>query len=308
MVTAQIGSSVKYLFINLSQNRVSMIDKIKYIFSGHETFQCKTLWLKKGYDFVKAGRDFNDSDAVIYLGVGKNMVSAIRYWMKAFGLLNNDTLTNIAHYIFDDNLGKDPFSEDLATLWLFHYLIVNTNHASLYKLVFDDFHRDRKEFSIEQLQRFVRRHCRDNGFDNLYNENTVKKDIDVLLKNYTLPSDSKTNEDYSVLLLELNLTRADNEQKVYFFNDSGKRAITPEVFLYALLDRKGDDKSVSFDTLLDLARLFCMNTEELLLCIKHLTDIFQEDFVFTDNAGIKQIQFLKDLNKFDVINHYFFNR
>ncbi len=24
----------------------------KYTFSGHESFQCKSLWLKKGFDFV----------------------------------------------------------------------------------------------------------------------------------------------------------------------------------------------------------------------------------------------------------------
>ena len=284
------------------------IEKVRYTFSGHETFQCKTLWLKKGYDFVKAGNDFNDSNAVIYLGVGKNMVSAIRYWMKAFGLLENDELTGIAHYIFDNDLGKDPFSEDLATLWLLHFMIINTNHASLYKLTFDNFHRDRKEFSPEQLQRFVKRHCTDNGFDTLYNENTVKKDIEVLLKNYALPSDSKANEDYSVLLLELNLIRSDNERKVYIFNDSGKRAMIPEVFLYAIIKKKGCDKSVSYDILLDFARLFCMNTEELLSCIKYLTNTFKDYIVFMDNAGIKQIQFLKELNKEEILNYYFSKR
>jgi hypothetical protein len=282
-----------------------MQDKIKYTFSGHETFQCKTLWLKKGYDFVKAGNDFNDFDAVIYLGVGKNMVSAIRYWMKAFGLLFEGELTDIAHYIFNNDNGKDPFSEDLATLWLLHYLIVNTNHASLYKLTFDDFHRDRKEFSLEQLQRFVKRHCTDNGFDTLYNENTVKKDIDVLLKNYVLPSDSKLNEDYSVLLLELNLIRSDNERKVYIFNDSGKRAMVPEVFLYAIVDKKGNDKSVSYDSLLELALLFCMNTEELLLCINQLVEMFKDYIAFSNNAGIKQIQFKKEFDKTSILNHYY---
>ena len=45
----------------------------KYTFSGHETFACKSLWLKKGYDFVKDGHSFNDEDAVVALGVGKNM-------------------------------------------------------------------------------------------------------------------------------------------------------------------------------------------------------------------------------------------
>ena len=54
-----------------------------YSFSGHESFACKSLWLKKGYDFVVQERDFNAPDAVIHLGVGKNMVSSIRYWLKA---------------------------------------------------------------------------------------------------------------------------------------------------------------------------------------------------------------------------------
>ncbi len=51
----------------------------KYIFSGHESFPCKSLWLKKGYDFVVQENDFNSQDAVIKLGVGKNMVASIRY-------------------------------------------------------------------------------------------------------------------------------------------------------------------------------------------------------------------------------------
>ena len=61
------------------------INKVKkYTFSGHESFPCKSLWLKKGYDFVVAGNDFNSPEAVIGLGVGKNMVASIRFWLKAF--------------------------------------------------------------------------------------------------------------------------------------------------------------------------------------------------------------------------------
>lgn len=50
----------------------------KYTFSGHDSFQCRQLWLKKGYDYVQEGKNFNDEDAVVKLGVGKNMVSSIR--------------------------------------------------------------------------------------------------------------------------------------------------------------------------------------------------------------------------------------
>ena len=33
-------------------NEITTMNDIKYCFSGHESFPCKSLWLKKGYDFV----------------------------------------------------------------------------------------------------------------------------------------------------------------------------------------------------------------------------------------------------------------
>ena len=53
-------------------------DIIKYTFSGHDSFQCRQLWLKKGYDYIQSQKSFNDEDAVVKLGVGINIVSAIR--------------------------------------------------------------------------------------------------------------------------------------------------------------------------------------------------------------------------------------
>ena len=44
---------------------------VKYNFSGHESFPCKSLWLKKGYDFVVSGNQFSSAEAVMELGVGK---------------------------------------------------------------------------------------------------------------------------------------------------------------------------------------------------------------------------------------------
>ena len=53
----------------------------KYTFSGHESFPCKTLWLKKGFDLVVQGKDFNKPESVIHLGVSIKMVASIRYWL-----------------------------------------------------------------------------------------------------------------------------------------------------------------------------------------------------------------------------------
>ena len=73
----------------------------KYSFSGHETFHCRQFWLKKGCDFVKQQGQFNDGNAVAALGVGRNMVTSIQFWLKSFGLLDEELQTTpIADTIF----------------------------------------------------------------------------------------------------------------------------------------------------------------------------------------------------------------
>ena len=42
-----------------------MVLSDNYKFSGHESFPCKSLWLKKGYDYDEDNGDFNDSLAVV---------------------------------------------------------------------------------------------------------------------------------------------------------------------------------------------------------------------------------------------------
>ena len=46
---------------------------------------------------------FNTDVAVVELGVGKNMVNSIRFWLKSFGLLDeDDNLNEIANFLFSD--------------------------------------------------------------------------------------------------------------------------------------------------------------------------------------------------------------
>lgn len=287
-----------------------MSDKIKYTFSGHESFYCKALWLKKGYDFISENKDFNDPNAVVELGVGKNMVSSIRFWMRAFRLYEDGRPTEIAEYLFNNKNGKDLYIEDLGTLWLLHYLLVKNEFANIYNLFFVDFHKEKNtDFTKEQLQIFIKRKNSENGFPNLYNENTVKRDIGVLLQNYLMPRSDKPNEEFAALLLNLNLIRqSENEldkKTKYYFNVKGKSEIIPEVFLYSIIDSRQDEQIISFERLMDLALIFCLSKTELIDIILLLVEKYPQLLRYTDDGGIKQLFFLKEIDKNNVLEDYY---
>ena len=276
----------------------------RYTFSGHESFTCKTLWLKKGYDFIRSDYDFNAPDAVIHMGVGKNMVASIRYWMRAFGMTHKDAPTKIATYLFDNDEGRDPYMEDLGTLWLLHFLLVNTQEATLYNWIFVHLQQERKTFDRQNILNFVRRLLLDDNKQSVYNENTIKKDIGTFLQNYILPQNPKVLDDYSSLLIDLDLIRG-IDGKTYAFNVEGKRQVPWQIFLYALMEMKGNDNTVGYDTLQDIGLIFCMNDMEVIDMCKRLESQRPDEIRYSDTAGIRQLQFIKNLTKEEILNGYY---
>lgn len=277
----------------------------KYIFSGHESFPCKTLWLKKGYDFVVQGKDFNKPEAVVHLGVGKNMVAAIRFWLRVFGICENDQPTWLGNYLFNDKNGKDKYLEDLGTLWLLHFNLVYRNEATLYNWVFTDFQRGRKPFSRDNLITYVKRRMVADGKEKQFNANTVKRDVGVLMQNYCMPRKIQSHEDYSSLLLDLHLLLYNEETKEYNINSEGKAVVIPEIFLYGLLVIKGEDNSIPFDTLQELGLIFCMTDLETIDMLRLLTERYQDVLHYSDVAGIRQVQIIKQVEPRDILSHYY---
>ena len=274
------------------------------IFSGHESFACKSHWLKRGYDFVMAERDFNDDDAVVYLGVGKNMVASIRFWLKAVGLLKDDQLEDIAGYLFNDDNGKDPYLEDIGTLWLLHFMLVNTEYATIYKTAFVDYHRQRNIIEKGKLQNYIKHTCFEGtSYKNLYNDNTVKRDIGVMLHNYCSKSNANL-EDSNCLLAPLNLI-SEADKETYVFNYDTRSDVPNLIFLYAMLVKFEGLNSISFEDIAELALIFCLTNNDLLNIIKKLCDLYPSEIVFSDVAGIKELQFRATLNPTDVLDRYY---
>ena len=281
----------------------------KYVFSGHESFSCRMLWPIKGYDYINDGNSFNDPNSVIMLGVGKNMVASIRYWLKALGLTEHDKPSTLAKYLFDEAQGKDRYLESLGTLWLLHFLLVVLNEATLYNILFLRYQKERKQFAKEQVLNFVKRLMAEDDRLKQFNSNTVGKDFGVLVQNYVQPSKPKSYEDYSSLLIDLNLIRNDNSDRGYAFNIEGKRTVPTEIFLYAVLWMKGSDRTVSYDTLQNAGLVFCMTDMEVIEMLQQIDREYSEYVQYSDNAGIRQLLFKegKQMNPIDLLNRYYDN-
>ena len=98
-------------------------------FAGHETFACRATWLHKGLNLIdkKGFEAFTKAESVVDLGVGRNMVLAVRYWVNAFGLVDEKGKpTSIARLIAETEEGAaiDPFLESRDSLWLLHFALV----------------------------------------------------------------------------------------------------------------------------------------------------------------------------------------
>lgn len=299
----------------------NIITPIKLTFSGHETFHCRHLWLKKGYDFIKEGRKFTDNDAVVELGVGKNMVSSINFWMKAFGIIDKDgLLTDFANYILDEN-GKDPYIEDEATLWLLHYKLITQNIASTYSLIFNEFRREKIEFTRDNFIAFVVRKAEELNLSQI-NKNTVSTDFEVLTKMYLrTDAQSKDREDtFSGLLTELNIIQ-EEKRKVddktitfYSITTEEKSEIPDEVLLYAILDNDNFDKSISLYTIEQepdqAGSIFAIGRTGLINKIESISSnkkFKKYGITFNDHAGIKELQFKTKPDKFEILREYYAN-
>jgi hypothetical protein len=292
---------------------------MKLQFSGHDSFICKQFWLKKGYDFIKAKGNFNDEAAVVKLGVGKNMVTSINYWLKSFGIAgNSNELTEVGRFIFDERKGVDPYLEDLGTIWLLHYFLIKTGKASIYSLFFNEFRKGKFEFTKEQLFNFIKRRL-EGSLQKNFTANTVNTDISVFIRNYLKPDYKGTKidveDDFSRLMIDLDVMdtyqseNAEGKNVEWYKVENKQRVDLPyQIVLFSILDNDEYGVSVSFKELQSgfnaPGTVFAMTEEGLYQKIEQITSIYK-DIIYTESAGVRELQFKNKPNKWEVLHEYY---
>ena len=139
------------------------IDKKKYEFGRHETFGLRDGWLSRGSARLVEGNFKVDVDTADALGLGRNMVKSLSFWLEASGLALRSEgkgagLSPTEFASLQKTL--DPYFEYALSTWLVH-LFLSRREATVWNWFFNDFRSGTfdREDSIEAFHRHVRQNA-----------------------------------------------------------------------------------------------------------------------------------------------------
>jgi hypothetical protein len=272
----------------------------KVAFGRHETFALRYSWLTKAYQELINDKDvFESVAATVKLGVGKNMVSSIRYWAQAAQIIKKSEdsgyqPTTMGKFIFDEETGKDPYLEDEATIWLLHWLIAsNSQLATSIYWFFNSYHRP--EFTSIDAHTALLEFTKQN-LSNKYSKNTLKNDIAVILRMYadTIPKKNRAFDDIldaPFTVLKLMSMMPDN--KTYQLQITKHDHLPIEILGYAIASifKARSEHGISIADLMYSnghypapGAIFCLTENTFSAYLDKLSG-----FKISDSAGINQL-------------------
>jgi len=225
----------------------------KYRVSGHESFSCRYSWLPKAMNGLRQNPKLfaDEAEAMVLLGVGKNMARSIRFWAQAAGIVKPTRTggyqpTAFGFTVFGER-GRDPFLEDIRTLWLLHWNLASDVECPL--LAWDylmNRWQDPELVGSVALRALEKEAMKEN--DGI-SRATVEQHFDVFLHTY-VPTRGRKGEvhednldcplvelEFVVKVGERELDRFDGKREpIYAFRRDEKPEITPELFTYCLYD------------------------------------------------------------------------
>jgi hypothetical protein len=273
-------------------------------FTGHETFVFRYGWLTKAVEAVADDPEvFVRDDAIVRLGVGKNMVRSIRHWGLATGVLQEQpksrgtvlSISDLGQLLLGPE-GLDRYLEDQATLWLLHWqLVSNPVRCTTWRWAFSALPSN--EFTRSSLQDTLIDAAKRVG-DTPPSESSVRRDVEVFVRTYVpsrFSSGPVPEESLDCPLVELELLEESNG--VVRFARGPKATLPDEIFAFAVAEfwqsLATTRATLSFS---DLSygpgapgSAFKLDENSLVERLERLETVTDGALVYADTAGLKQL-------------------
>lgn len=293
-----------------------ILNRKRSAFGRHESFALRYGWLTKGFDAYVRNISFGDT-ATVDLGVGRNMVNAIRYWLKACQIVDakGEYLTEIGKIIFDPNVGFDPYLEDEATIWLIHWLLAsNPDQATAIYWFFNKFHK--REFTHEEVATALVDFSKE-YLEGKSSQATIKNDAQLILKMYGGKNPTakiSIEEDLDSPLSLLNLITINADKKSYLSKVEARTQLPIGIFGFAIAQFLAnrsvkaiplEDIMYSKDDYVAPGAIFRLSENDLITKLEKLVKIIPGTFQIRETAGINQLYI--EAEKLDPIRYLNFH-
>lgn len=273
-------------------------------FAGHESFPLRYGWLKKCVDAVGARRDFfTHDDAAVALGVGKNMVRAVRHWGLTARVIEEEPgsrgralqVTPLGRAIFGER-GADPYLEGPRTLWLLHWLLcTHPERATTWRWAFGVW--GRPAFTRDELRAALRGVAEGARAS----DSTIARDVDVFLRTYLPARASRAvplEDSLDSPLVELRLLREDPVEGRCEFARGPKPSLDDTALGFAVLDywdrAAAHSDSLHADALAhgpgSPGRVLCLDERSLLERIEYAEAWSRGALLYDQTAGLRQLR------------------
>lgn len=302
-------------------------------FGAHQSFYIRDGWLFKAMAAIRGDQElgitpdpaiFTHEDAPQLLGIGRNMVRALRFWVQASGLTKEFTgKTGKREHKFT-NFGDlvwlyDRYLEDVGTLWLLHYhLVCQLNWGTTWYWFFNHFGQDKftqLQF-FEQLRQWAI--TVEVGRETI-SQKMLEKEFFAFINTYHHGDNGKQNPENLLTcpLVELYLL-ANEQDSTYRLLSTPIERIHPLILLYVLLQEEpGKPRKTSQLNLtqainepMSVGRVFNIgpsSTIELLGRLKNHYPEYRVDFIRT--GGLDIIRFMgTDATPENVLTRYYEER
>lgn len=294
-----------------------LIDKTKLSFSGHESFPFRFGWLPKGVQQVMQYEElFSREDAVVILGVGKNMVTSIQHWTKTLDMVQSPSKgkycpTKLGKALFAED-GWDPYLEDPGTLWLIHWLLSSrVETSSTWYLSFTVWNSN--EFSRTVLEEWLLKVAAQTP-NTRVTAASMHRDVEVFLRTYISGSSNRNlmaEDTFDCPLVELGLIE-EIDHGLYRFIRGPKSSLPDLIFTYALLDYweqfKKQQDAISFENLLhgygSPGAVFKLSENTFVERLERLPA--WSGLLYDDTSGMRTVfRRSKDVTLLDVLRRYY---
>ena len=217
-------------------------------FSGHESFPLRFSWLAKAVRGVVDHPDlFRRPDAIVSLGVGRNMVRSMRHWALRCGVIENtyDSNGKVHHKptklgleIFGAD-GVDPYLEDPSTVWLIHWKLCSDPKISptTWYWIFNEVLES--SFAIADVVDELIQLADSSTSKKKPSRVTIERDVACFIRSY-IPSDPNRRisqeETYDSPMTELGLLTREPETNRIVIERGHWPTLSPNIFAYALCE------------------------------------------------------------------------